>query len=175
MLGVVASLLIVVCKWMKQLSTNNVGSCCVLVDSGVQTDATTPNNVGPSQVLVRHAKLLLCCLQGDYVLAHHRCWSVTRSYCFAVSKETMCWPITGVGPSREVIALLSPRRLCAGPSQVLVRHAKLLLCCLQGDYVLAHHRCWSVTRSYCFAVSKETMCNARSWRPQQFWESCATL
>ena len=106
-LGVVASVLIVVCKWMKQLSTNNVGSCCVLVDSGVQTDATTPNN--------------------------------------------------------------------AGPSQVLVRHAKLLLCCLQGDYVLAHHRCWSVTRSYCFAVSKETMCNARSWWPQQCWESCATL
>ena len=66
-LGVVASVLIVVCKWMKQLSTNNVGSCCVLVHSGVQTDATTPNNVGPSQVLVRHAKLLLCCLQGDNV------------------------------------------------------------------------------------------------------------
>ena len=66
-LGVVASVLIVVCKWMKQLSANNVGCCCVLVDSGVQTDATTPNNVGPSQVLVRHAKLLLCCLQGDHV------------------------------------------------------------------------------------------------------------
>ena len=51
-LGVVASLLIVVCKWMKQLSTNNVGSCCVLVDSGVQTDATTPNNVGPSREVI---------------------------------------------------------------------------------------------------------------------------
>ena len=25
---------------------NNVGSCCVLVGSSVQTDATTPNNVG---------------------------------------------------------------------------------------------------------------------------------
>ena len=25
---------------------NNVGSCCVRVSSGVQTDATTPNNVG---------------------------------------------------------------------------------------------------------------------------------
>ena len=25
---------------------NNVGSCCVGVSSGVQTDATTPNNVG---------------------------------------------------------------------------------------------------------------------------------
>ena len=25
---------------------NNVGSCCVRVGSGVQTDATTPNNVG---------------------------------------------------------------------------------------------------------------------------------
>ena len=25
---------------------SNVGSCCVLVGSGVQTDATTPNNVG---------------------------------------------------------------------------------------------------------------------------------
>ena len=29
--------------------------------------------------------------------------------------------------------------------------------------MLAHHRCWSVTRSYYFAVSKETMCNAPSW------------
>ena len=26
----------------------NVGSCCVRVGSGVQTDATTPNNVGPT-------------------------------------------------------------------------------------------------------------------------------
>ena len=25
---------------------NNVGSCCVRVGSGMQTDATTPNNVG---------------------------------------------------------------------------------------------------------------------------------
>ena len=25
---------------------NNVGMCCVCVGSGVQTDATTPNNVG---------------------------------------------------------------------------------------------------------------------------------
>ena len=40
--------------------------------------------------------------------------------------------------------------------------------------MLAHHGCWSVTRSYCFAVSKETMCNARVW-PQQCWESCAIL
>ena len=27
---------------------NDVGSCCVRVGSGVQTDATTPNNVGPA-------------------------------------------------------------------------------------------------------------------------------
>ena len=27
-------------------SANNVGSCCVHVGSGVQKDATTPNNVG---------------------------------------------------------------------------------------------------------------------------------
>ena len=27
---------------------NNVGSCCVRVGSGVQTDAPTPNNVGPT-------------------------------------------------------------------------------------------------------------------------------
>ena len=29
---------------------NNVGSCCVRVGSGVQTDATTPNNVGTCSV-----------------------------------------------------------------------------------------------------------------------------
>ena len=43
---------------------NNVGSCCVSVGSGVQTDATTPNNVGTCsaswegynpQVFVNHA------------------------------------------------------------------------------------------------------------------------
>ena len=44
--------------------SNNVGSCCVRVGSGVQTDATTRNNVGTSsaswegynpQVFVNHA------------------------------------------------------------------------------------------------------------------------
>ena len=29
---------------------SNVGSCCVCVGSGVQTDATTPNNVGPTML-----------------------------------------------------------------------------------------------------------------------------
>ena len=29
-------------------TSNIVGSCCVRVGSGVQTDATTPNNVGPT-------------------------------------------------------------------------------------------------------------------------------
>ena len=43
--GVVASVLAVVCKRMQQ-HTNNVGSCCVLVGIGVQTDPKTPNNVG---------------------------------------------------------------------------------------------------------------------------------
>ena len=75
MLGIVACMLAVVCKRMQQLPTmlrqqcwellracwqwcangcnnsqqccaNNVGNCCVHVGSGVQTDATTPNNVG---------------------------------------------------------------------------------------------------------------------------------
>ena len=32
--------------------------------------------------------------------------------------------------------------------------------------------CWSIRRSNCVAVSKETMCNARTW-PQQSWKSCA--
>ena len=31
-----------------------------------KADATTPNNVGLSLVLVYHAKLLCCCLQGDH-------------------------------------------------------------------------------------------------------------
>ena len=30
---------------------NNVGSCCVRVGSGLQTDTTTPNNVGTSSAL----------------------------------------------------------------------------------------------------------------------------
>ena len=38
-----------------------------MVASVLVVDATTPNNVSPSRVLVRHAKLLLCCLQGDHV------------------------------------------------------------------------------------------------------------
>ena len=49
MLGVDASVFAVVCKRMRKFPTllgNNVGSCCVRVCSGVQTDATTPNNVG---------------------------------------------------------------------------------------------------------------------------------
>ena len=64
MLGVVASVSAVVCKRMERngllllrlrtdgrnnsqhCCVNNGGSCCVRVDGGVQTDATTPNNVG---------------------------------------------------------------------------------------------------------------------------------
>ena len=30
---------------------NNVGSCCMRVGSGAQTDATTPNNVGTCSAL----------------------------------------------------------------------------------------------------------------------------
>ena len=44
MLRTVASVLVVVCKRLQQLS----------------------NSVILSRVLVRHAKLLLCCLQGDH-------------------------------------------------------------------------------------------------------------
>ena len=39
-----------ICGWLLHNSqhccANNVGSCCVRVGSAVQTDATTPNNVG---------------------------------------------------------------------------------------------------------------------------------
>ena len=48
--GVVASVLAVVCKRMQQ-HTNNVGSCCVRVGIGVQTDPKTPNNVGTCSAL----------------------------------------------------------------------------------------------------------------------------
>ena len=49
MLAVFASLMAVVCKRTQQLSNyvvDNVGSCCVRDGSGVQTGATTLNNVG---------------------------------------------------------------------------------------------------------------------------------
>ena len=38
--------------------------------------------------------------------------------------------------------------------------------------LLANHACFSTTRNYGVAVSKETMRNARAW-PQQCWKSCA--
>ena len=40
------------CKWTpKHCCANNVESCCVRFGSGVQTDATTPNNVGTCSAL----------------------------------------------------------------------------------------------------------------------------
>ena len=42
----------------------------------------------------------------------------------------------------------------------------------QFPAMLAYHACWSITRSYCVAVSKEIVCNERAW-PQQCWKSCA--
>ena len=43
---------------------------------------------------------------------------------------------------------------------------------LQTDARTPSYHCWPIARSYCVAVSKETMCKARSWF-QQCWKSCA--
>ena len=43
---------------------------------------------------------------------------------------------------------------------------------LQTDARTPSYHCWPIARSYCFAVSKETMCKARAWF-QQCWKSCA--
>ena len=40
---------------------NNVGSCCERVGSGVQTDATTPNNVAPTMLVVVANVLVVVC------------------------------------------------------------------------------------------------------------------
>ena len=39
------------CNNSNQCWDNNVGSCCALVGSGVQTDATTHNNIGTCSAL----------------------------------------------------------------------------------------------------------------------------
>ena len=43
---------------------------------------------------------------------------------------------------------------------------------LQTDARTPSYHCWPIARSYCVAVSKETMCKARAWF-QQCWKSCA--
>ena len=78
---------------------NNVGSCCVRVGSGLETDATSPNIVGPTVLGVVASVLAVACKRMQQLLtalAHHGCWSITQSYGVTVSNETMCdargWP-----------------------------------------------------------------------------------
>ena len=101
MLGVVVSMLAVVCKRMQQLPillrqqcwdllcpcwqwcangrnnsqyccANNVGSCCVHVGSGVQTDATTPNIVAPTMLGVVVSMLAVVCKRMQQLPAMFR-------------------------------------------------------------------------------------------------------
>ena len=74
------------------------------VGSGVETDATSPNIVGPTVLGVVASVWSVVCKRMQQllkkkiltVLAHHGCWSITQSYGVTVSNETMCdargWP-----------------------------------------------------------------------------------
>ena len=57
----------------------NVGSCCVRVGSGVQTDATTPNNVGPGVV---GCVLAVVCKRMQLLptTLGQQCWELLRPF-----------------------------------------------------------------------------------------------
>ena len=109
------------CTNLVQQLLNFQGQFCCKKDyqvlSQVQTDATTPKIVG-QQIW---EQLRPCVGSGvqrrmqqlPTMLAYHACWSITRSYCVAVSKETMskarlcpqqCWKSFKNGPN--IIVLL---------------------------------------------------------------------
>ena len=49
------------CNNSQHCCANKVGSCCVRVGSGVQTDATTPNIVAPAMLVVVACVLAVVC------------------------------------------------------------------------------------------------------------------
>ena len=63
-----------------------------------------------------------------------------------------------------------------GPTMLGVVASVLAVVCKrmqQFPTMLAYHRCWSITRSYCVAVYKEIVCNDRTW-PQKCWKAVQT-
>ena len=79
--------------------TNNVGSCCVRVGSGLQTDATTPNNVGTCSASWEgyNPQVFVKC-----VMSVHGPNNVGRAvqtdptllrYASAISEQKKCWEL----------------------------------------------------------------------------------
>ena len=97
MLGVVASVWAVVCKRMQQ-HTNNVGSCCVRVGIGVQTDPKTPNKVGPSIVgRIQRIRLWRPCvmrMRGPNNVGRAVQTDPTLlRYASAITEQKKCWEL----------------------------------------------------------------------------------
>ena len=97
------------------------------MSSYVQTDATTPSMVGPANLGAIASVLAVVC----------KC---------ACNNSEQRWPITRVGLSRGVVALLSPRRPCVmyvrGPSNVekAAKMAPTLLCYFA--VITEQKKCW---------------------------------
>ena len=60
---------------------NNVGSCCVRVGGGVQTDETTPNIVAPKMLGVVACVLAVVCKRTKQLptLLRQQCWELLRA------------------------------------------------------------------------------------------------
>ena len=97
------------------------------MSSYVQVDATTPSMVGSANLGAIASVLAVVCKCGR-------------------NNSQQRWPITRVGLSREVVALLSPRRPCVmhvrGPSNVekAAKMAPTLLCYFA--VITEQKKCW---------------------------------
>ena len=93
---------------------SNVGNCCVRVGSGVQTDATTPNNVGPAVHRRKDTTHKATCKRTQH------CWPtspnivgcyILRSFAHPVACCWMLWRF--VAQSLKPVKLFSQQLFCS--------------------------------------------------------------
>ena len=103
------------CCYCKQhCRANNAGSCHVGVGSSVQTDATTPNNVGPTMLGVVALVLAVVCkrMQRLPTMLGQQCWELSR-WCWqwcanGFNNSQQCWDLQCIRGRIQPISLWKP-------------------------------------------------------------------
>ena len=99
------------CNNSQHCCANNVGSCCMRVGSGVQTDATTPNIVAPTMLGVAACVLAVVCkrMQQLPTLLRQQCWELLRAcwqWCAnGCNNSQQCWHLQCVVGRIQPISL----------------------------------------------------------------------
>ena len=127
----------------------------------VQVDVTTPHIVGQTMLGVVVSVVCIRMQQLPTVLAHHGCWSIRRSYCVAVSKETNC-KMHVLGPIDVEISLQTDPtwllyasvtiaceqqthfRRRFSPSEKERSDDRKCVCCSQATATTEQKKCWEL-------------------------------